>query len=444
MAFINRFFEYLRSLYCNLDIHSKELFQGASIALALKFIAAIIKFTFSVVLARILGAKDVGIYFLAFTVVNIAGRVGTLGLNAALVKFIAANAAIKQWEKVKGVYLNAIITSSIVSSILTLLIIIFSSWIANKLFNEPTLERPLQYMAIAIIPFSLIELHAHSLRGLKKISDSMLVLSILIPFLTLIGIIFLGQLYGIIGVVWSYIIAALFTLFVGVSRWKHYTPQLKFKKGDFKLKNLLSCSIPLFWVLIMQLFMQKFSIIILGIYLTSEKVGIFQVASRTAMFISYILIAVNSIAAPKIAELYREGKIEVLSIFAQKTTKLMTLCAFFPLALFILIPKIILSIFGTEFIEGSFVLVIIGIGQFINVSTGVVGLLLTMTGYEKIWRNVIIISAIFNISLNLLLIPVWNIVGAAIAMTLSISLQMLAALVMVWKKLGIKTLPINL
>jgi O-antigen/teichoic acid export membrane protein len=81
----------------------------------------------------------------------------------------------------------------------------------------------------------------------------------------------------------------------------------------------------------------------------------------------------------------------------------------------ILFPKPILSLFGKSFEEGATVLVIMDFVSLINVSTGMCGALLEMTGHTRIKLFNSVIKVSLAILLNFLLIPRWGIVGAAIA-----------------------------
>ena len=87
-------------------------------------------------------------------------------------------------------------------------------------------------------------------------------------------------------------------------------------------------------------------------------------------------------------------------------------------------------------------LAILAVGQFINVVTGSVGWILIMCGYERMMRNNIVICAALSVGLNLLLVPRFGVIGAALATAITLSLQMLIAAVMVWHKLGVVTIPL--
>lgn len=111
---------------------------------------------------------------------------------------------------------------------------------------------------------------------------------------------------------------------------------------------------------------------------------------------------------------------------------------------FVLVPGFVMGLFGPEFEVGASVLVILALGQFVNVSTGSVGFVLIMTGRERMARNNAAVAAGVNIVLQVLLIPRFGAVGAAIATAVSVALLNLTAAYLVHRSLGIWTLPVRL
>jgi len=81
----------------------------------------------------------------------------------------------------------------------------------------------------------------------------------------------------------------------------------------------------------------------------------------------------------------------------------------------------VLHLFGKGFTGGGTVLLILAAGQLASAATGPTGALLTMTGKQK-WELANTISmVVFNFLLNLALIPTMGLIGAAIAMAVSIA-----------------------
>ncbi|HMA77058.1 MAG TPA: polysaccharide biosynthesis C-terminal domain-containing protein, partial [Candidatus Krumholzibacteriaceae bacterium] len=75
----------------------------------------------------------------------------------------------------------------------------------------------------------------------------------------------------------------------------------------------------------------------------------------------------------------------------------------------------IMGIFGDEFILGSMALVILSFGQLINSAVGPSGLVLSMSGNPKYNLLNSSLVLVMNFWLNYWLIPIYGIIGAAIA-----------------------------
>jgi len=431
----------LTNLLSRFDYHMQELLRGSAIAFVFKLFAAGIGFGLNVVLARLLGAEGSGIFFLSFTIIMIAAVVGRIGMDNSLVRFIAANIVVGMPGKVMGVYYKAIKISTLVVIPLSITLYLATPWLSRVLFNKPELEQPLLIMCFAVTPVALFMLHAYALQGLKHIAASVSILSLVAPLLTIImSILFVGE-HGLQAASYAYLVASIITLVIGWLLWKRVTDSYGVHIVEFETQELLSSSMPLFIVSIATLVVGFAPMLILGVWESSSNIGIFSAASRTAGLISFILVAVNSIAAPKFSELYQKGEIETLRNIARNSTKVMMFMAFPALLLCLIFPENILGVFGDEFRKGALVLIVLSIGQFINVSTGAVGYLLMMTGHEKLMGKILIFTAFFSVLISFILIPVLGVLGAAIGSAVAMVLQNLISMVYVRCRLGITTLP---
>lgn len=424
-----------------LDEHMQELIKGASIAFALKVLAAGLAFGLNVVLARLLGAEGSGIFFLALTIVLIVATVGRVGMENALVRFIAANVAAEQPGKVLGVYRKALFWSFVVSVVLSMLLYVLAPWIGREIFAKPELIEPLAYMALAVVPLALLTLQAFALQGLKRIAASITVLSLFIPLVTCTISILLVPVFGIDASALGYLTASTITLLLGWQQWKSATRQWHSQRAEFSTRELLSSSMPLFAVAVMNMVILWSPLLFLGVWESSETVGIYSAASRTAMLTSFVFVAVNSIAAPKFAALYQRGEMGALGKIARNSAKLMVLFASPLLLLFLIVPEWVLAIFGEEFKKGGVALTILAIGQFVNVATGSVGILLAMSGHEVILRNIIFSCLLLGLILNTVLIPQYGLHGAAVAASMTLASQNISATYFVYRKLGINMFP---
>ena len=430
-----------KNLYNGLDHHMQEVVNGATIAFLLKVPATVLAFMLNVALARLLGPDGAGMYFLALTVMTIGSVLGRVGLDNAMLRYVASRAAIHDWDAVKGVYAQGLTIAVAASAGVAIAIFFISPWLAEKVFSLPELSLFIRWMALAIVPTSLFTLHAEMLKGVKRIGAATAIIGIFVPAVSLAAVLLFVPSMGVLGAVGAYILASIVTAFLGVLLWRRGAPHLKDAHGSFKKAALLRTSIPMYTAALMQLVIQWTSILVLGAMGASGDVGIFGAASRTAMLTSFILIAVNSIAAPKFASLYEQGDMKALEQTARSSARLMTLLASPLLLLFLAAPRWVMGIFGKGFIEGAPLLAVLAIGQFVNVATGSVGYLLLMSGNEKTMQYNLTVCALINLILCIGIIPRYGAMGAAVATAVTVSLQNVMAAQFVKRKLGIATLP---
>ncbi|MHC4617456.1 MAG: flippase [Planctomycetota bacterium] len=436
--------KHLTSRYNFLDEHTTELAKGALIALVLKVGGAALSYSFSVLVARELRAAGMGVYSLALTITTFASAFGKLGLDLALLRFVAANASIEEWGKVRGAYKRGILLALVASGLTTVLLLVLAPWLAESVFSMPELTWPLRWMSLAIAPVAILNLTAEALRALKHILRSQLIRGVCLPALSMVGLTFLVRAWRVTGAAWTYTLAALLTAALGVWFWQAEISRLPKASTRSDTRQLLHSSIPLFWVEIMNLITNWTGTWALGVWATREDVGIFSAASRTAMIIGFFLAAVSSISAPQFGALHARGDRETLGHLARRAAGLTALVAMPLTLLFVFVPSWVMGAFGPQFVQGANSLVVLSLGQFANAMFGPVGYLLIMTGHEPLFRNSVTLSAFLNVALSLLLVPRLGVLGAATATAVSVVALKISLVYMVWSRLRVWPVPLTL
>ncbi|MEO1286589.1 MAG: polysaccharide biosynthesis C-terminal domain-containing protein [Chloroflexota bacterium] len=181
----------------------------------------------------------------------------------------------------------------------------------------------------------------------------------------------------------------------------------------------------------------QIDVLILGIWVNSSDIGIYAVARRLSNLALFVPLIFDIVIPPKYAVLYANKAHESLQNLVSSSAQLMTIAAIFVCTPFIFIPRLFLGIYGEQFVDGALVLVIISIGQFINVATGLMGRLLIMTGHEHLERTNTVGNFLLYLALNIALIPQYGILGAAIAVSIAVILKSIITSYLVWLKLDI-------
>jgi O-antigen/teichoic acid export membrane protein len=152
-----------------------------------------------------------------------------------------------------------------------------------------------------------------------------------------------------------------------------------------------------------------------GIYSTTADTGIYRVIDRISSLCTLVLIGVNAVLAPKIAAAFAKKDFQLLKRDVLFATKLNFWLSLPIQGALIIFHRIILGIFGQEFLRGGSALLIILVGYIFNSLTGPVGQVLNMTNYQVFLRNFSFLALLLTIVLNYFLIPKFGIAGAAFA-----------------------------
>lgn len=433
------------------DLHLKELFKGSFIALVFKILSVVLTYFFFYFFAKLYGANGLGIFNTCFTVLILSSVLAKLGLDTAIVKYIAEFTANKKANKIANLYWVSFVLIIIAGAGLALVIVFFSDVLSTLFFESIKYKKLFAIIGFTIVPLAITQLNAEYFRGLKKITAYSSLQNGTIYFGILL-LIFISRRWetDVVNVIYFLFYAALALMFsstffvVRVHNTEFFMTRIK-EVGDYKIgkRKLLSVSIPMLFSNSLFLVMSWTDTLFLSAYHGEDFVGIYNVALKIASLNTIALIAINSIASPKFSEIYSsEGKRRFKRIVKQ-TTFLNWLVSFPIFAIILVFPESILNIFGSDFITGKTALIVLSIGQIVSAFSGSTMILLNMTGREKAGRNILAITVMVNVILNYMLVPRYGIIGAAYATMISTIIWNVISVLFIYKSFGFFTFPFS-
>jgi len=451
MLFFN-FFKDLLKKYNEEDIDFKELIRGSTFAFVLRVGGLFFSYLFTFLVTRDFGADVWGLFTLSITILQLTAIIGRLGMDTAMLRLVAEYSAIFKLNLVKKFYIRALIIVILVSLLLSIILFFLSQYISLKIFHKSYFLNYLKLISVSIIFFVCLFINRECIRGLKYIKQYMFLGYVGVPLLSSLLFIILkrfiwGNYFPTIVYILSIVIISLLSFILWIRFYLLKSKELISKSRVNEISNeipkklflfLIKLSLPMLLSSSLFFVMQWTDTIMLGILRAEKEVGIYNVALKVSTLTSITLFAINSIAAPKFAELWGRGDFRKLEKVVRQSTRLIFWSSLPILIVFMLFPSFILSFFGEEFRTGSIALIILTFGQFINAISGSVGYLLQMTGQQKVFKNIILIAVILNITLNFLLIPKFGINGAAIASMFSMGFWNIASAIYIKKKYNIK------
>lgn len=391
--------------------------KGGGITFAGKMFLTGVRVVTAVVLARLLQAEQFGMYSLALSAANIAVAVAIMGLDAALVRYVAVLANHKEEDALWGALQLGIGVATLSSLLTGTLLFALAYPAAEMLFGEPQLAPLLQLVSVIVPMLTLSEVLAGAIRGFKRMDYATLAQFIIQPVirLAMIAVLALGGFSAAEAIITFGLadLAASFILLYFLHKQFGLRRPLRGARRD--ARAIMAFSVPVWLSDMMIKFHSNFQTLILGTLNTIAGVGVFTVASQVTMISGQFSSSINVTAKPIIAELHDQGDLPEMGRIYQTANKWGVTAQLPVFLLMLLFPQQILSIFGQSFTDGAVALIILSVSALILVGTGMGGIIIDMTGHTRLKLfNSIARLAIF-LSFDVLLIPRWGVTGAATA-----------------------------
>lgn len=424
------------------DADYRELISTSFFSLLVRMIGTGTGFLVTLVTSRYFGAGALGIVSICLAILVFAANFGKLGLDVALMRFVAEFALKKSYNAIKGTYFSAL--RMIVPATILLSVILFftADWMADKLFHKPYLGPILRINAWLTMPLVLLLIHSECVRGLKKVRSYTFYQTAAVSTIALLLLIvayFSGKVHMYIPVYIQFISIALAGM-LSFFDWSRHSRFQK-SKAEYTLTApaLMKVSAPMFTTTIMQLIMSWAGTLILASFSSEADVGVFNALVRISVFTNITFLAINSITMPRFAEAFASDNTISLMRHAKEASRLIILTSlpiFVGLAIF---PKYILGVFGKEFPGNEISLYILLGGQLIVILSGLPAQILNMTGRQAILRNIAILSALVNVIACFILIPRYGIPGVSIAQGMGILVWNISCVLAVKRHFGFYT-----
>jgi O-antigen/teichoic acid export membrane protein len=435
----------LKSKYSRLNISAKEFLGQVSATTIVRAGGMALGILISIFLGRTLGASGLGIINLSNQIAGILLMFSLLGFPTVILKEVAIAHSRKDWQHANSVINTSLKFNGLLGVFIILISYLIIPYTVEHIFKEPGLRMPL-YIAVSATIFQVFSrIYASGVNGYHKIWQSSLVndaLSILVVGLSLFIQYVVGYNITVISVAWSYALARVVVTFTIGLYWKNIRqPSTKTK---FIARQILKVALPLLFVQATNTIASSIDSLMIGGFLNAKAVGLYAVAIRIAFVSSFFLQVTNAVLGPKVAAMFANGQIKEMEILIQNVTKGLFILALFVFVIILVAGKYVLLIWGKEFQQAFIPLIILSVGQVVNIAAGCVVLVLTLCGQEKTWGFAILFFAVLNTVLNLIFIKVWGINGAALATATTMIILNITGIILVKKRIGILTIPIKL
>ncbi|NVJ68684.1 MAG: hypothetical protein HWE16_19510 [Gammaproteobacteria bacterium] len=408
---------------------------------SLKVIAALLVFILNLLVVKVSSAYDAGVFFWNLTLLTLLSVVARLGYERVLIKYGSIYLSQGANDKLKSLCFMVFKKIFFVIGALLVLGLLFQMYFFEAVF--PSSSSDVFGVMLLCLPFlTFVTLFSNVFQGLKRPSISVFLLNIAIPLFCVIplGLYYLNkEVLNAQSISRLYLTASFATFCLGALA---IMASDTFGKGYSTSNHTKerAASKKFYVAILMTQIIQWGTLIISGYYLEAPDLAYLNVAQRVAMLSNILLIGINTIISPYIAQHINDSNLEKLRGLVKKTSQILIIVSVSFLFLLFFYVEEILGFFGADFKTNSNIVLIIGVAQAFNVLTGSVGIMLMMGNKETFMRNNLMFCAGLSVFLAIALVSNWGIVGAAYAVAIPIVLQNVIAFLGVNKFFSINTL----
>jgi len=437
--------QHLRPLGALFDRLRARLDGGASrMALstfAIRIAGAVLAFLSQILLARLMGAHEYGIYSLAWTWIIVLGIFACIGFSSSPNRFIPEYTQNGDLARLRGFLkasrLSALITGFVLAALGMATVQLLSPVI------EPYYVWPLTIIFLALPLFALGGVQDGIARSYDWPSLAMLPTYIWRPLAIIaliLALIFAGKpanaLTAAAAAIAATWVVAFYQLFM---LNKRLGSEVSPGPRKIELNGWLAISLPM---LLVEGFLQLITsadVIMVSFWHSPEEVGVYFAASKTLALVHFVYFAVRAASAHRFSKFIHSDDREGLAAYVRQAS----FWTFWPslaagLGL-LLIGPLLLSLFGKGFEAGYPLIAVLLIGVLARASVGPADALLTMSGHQKSCAKIYAATFAINVLLNILLIPWLGLTGAALATSLSIIFEAASLATTAHRKLQVRT-----
>lgn len=396
--------------------------RGSTLLLLGRVLSVAINLVVQVLIVRYLSQSDYGAFAYAVSLVSAGALVVTLGLDRSLPRFAAIYDENGEHDKLLGLLalqLGAIIGLGLLA---TVVVLGFQSWLTDAVLHDPQVTS-LLVLLIALAPAQALDTVVLGLFAVfARPAAIFLRRYLLTPGLRLVvvaAVILTDQDVTTLAV--GYVItgaagAVVYSLLV----WRLLKDRWLVRPRDRRsvsipFKEVFSFTLPLLSTELLYLSMHTVDAVLLARYAGTAEVGALRAIEPAARTNQLVMLSFGWLFTPLASRLLARGDRKGIAELYWSTTVWVAVVSFPLLALTMsLAEPLTVTLFGDRYSSSAVYLAILAVAYYQNAALGLNGLVLKVSGQLRYVVTINLAAGVLNLGLNLVLIPRYGALGAAL------------------------------
>ena len=398
----------------------------------------------TIIIARLLGADNYGLYTVALAAPNLISTFRDWGINVAMVKYSAQYNSESNTTKIRSVFVSGLLFEIILGLVLSVVSFALSGFLATN-FNRPAIAPLIQIASFFVLTSALINAATAAYTGMETMHLNSILLIIqsiaktaLILALVLLG---LGTLGAITGFTIAVVIAGLAGVFL---MWNIYKSLPKPANSKLEIiattKTMFKYGLPISIGTILVGFLTQFYSYILAIFVSNNAIiGNYSVAINFVVLIAFFATPVTTMLFPAFSKLDPQKDKALFGNIFQYSVKYAAFVVV-PVAAMVmaLAQPAISTIFQDKYVLAPLFLVLLSVTYLYTAFGSLsVGNLINGQGYTTFNLKVSILTAVIGFPLSFVLISKFGVIGLIVT-SLTVSLPgLFVSLRFIKKRFGV-------
>ncbi len=419
-----------------------RLVGGSAFIFACRVGGAAITFASQILLARWMGAAELGVYVTAFSACILLSTLATLGFPMAAIRFVGTGLARGDAGYVAGFVRHGrriILLAGLAVALLGGGGLLLAGDAVAPAYRGPLL------LAVAAVPFfAVLEFNGGVANAFRWLGQAFLPGNVIRPLLFLAAIWLLATVPAAGGLTATAAMQAQWAVMAIVAvgsaaglRWRSRLLLGAAVPGDTG-DDWLRVALPLVGVTLFTAYLPEVVVVLGSLHLPSDQVAVLQVSYRVALLIAFGLYSVDAYTAPEAARLMATTDKAELRRLVRRVSRLRFWTALMAVIALAAVGRPLLGLFGGEFMAGYTVLLILAVAQLPQAAAGPVLRLLTISGHQDQALIACVASLALLVPLVMILTPAWGMTGLAVAVLLTTLVWSAAMSWLVYRYLGIR------
>jgi O-antigen/teichoic acid export membrane protein len=398
--------------------YKKFVVKNSYILLVSSVVVTLIAYMLRIYLSQKLSIEEFGLFYGSVAVVAFFITFQGFGTSTALMKFIPEFLARKEKKKLTSTIATAMVLQLSLLAIFNIAVFLFAEPLSVFVFKTPAAAPVLQILMASLIFGQIYIIFQLTFQGFQKMRTFALIDPFRMAIILVLTIFFVNM--TAVGVAYAYLAAAIITAAFFLLPFTKLFESFQIEFSKNLTSSMLIFGLPVFISTVANFVILYTDTIMLSHFTSLTEVALYQVAAPLSQFLWIFASALATIAFPMVSELNAKNRGGMIG----KNLTFLANASFFAIMPFAMVlfafPDIIINmLFGYKYIGAVDPLRILIIGAiwytlFLLFQQSIISF-----GKPKVNMKIIIVISILNFALNLALIPVFGIIGAAAASSTS-------------------------